>query len=229
MSPQQVRERRDLWQRRVDGRREKWHAARKGTAERTRYFRLLVAAKARLVYWNGRVKRLPDDKPRIITASQLGLSFQYVFGNKGAIFRGAGHYTAGHRARGADDLIREARSDHTFHKGKGWGGLSYEAMIADDGTLLFGNPIARKSAAVASNNTGMVNVCCPGTTGDRMTQAQKRTLGWLLDNWHTSKVPAAHRLPKPARGLEWRGHRFWPGQSTACPGVMIEDYRSVWS
>lgn len=166
--------------------------------------------------------------PRIITAGQLGLRFAYVFGPKGQIYRGAGHYTAGRRARNASELAAEMRSDHAFHASKGWGGLSYEAMIADDGTIGFGNPVDRKSAAVAVNNTGMVNICCPGTTGDRMTDAQKASVRWLLDHWHTTKVPKAHRLPRRARELTWHGHREWPSQSTACPGAMLDDYKELW-
>jgi hypothetical protein len=165
--------------------------------------------------------------PRMITAEQLGLKFQDVFGAKGAVVHGAGHYTAGHRVKDSKGLAAEMRSDHSFHKGKGWGGLSYEAMIADDGTIGLGNPMSRKAAAVALHNTGMVGICCPGTTGDRMTDAQKRSVKWLLDNWHTAKVPKAHRLPRKARDLEWRGHNQWPDQSTGCPGVMINDYRGL--
>jgi hypothetical protein len=175
-----------------------------------------------------RDRQLGGDKPKIITASSLGLTFQYVFGTKGTITRGAWHYTAGHRSADADDLRREMRNDHAFHKGKGWGGLSYEVMIADDGTIGFGNPINRKSAAVASNNTGMVNICCPGTTGDNITAAAERSIKWLKANWHTSAVPSAHRLPKSAGSFGWRGHKEYPGQATACPGDMLDDYKRAW-
>ena len=165
--------------------------------------------------------------PKFITAAQLGLSFQDVFGPKGNVVRGAGHYTAGHRAANAADLANEMRNDHRFHKGKGWGGLSYEVMVADDGTIGFGNPMRRKSAAVASTNTGMVIICCPGTTGDRMTAKQKASVKWLMDNWHTNAVPPAHRLPKKARSFGWKGHHEYPSQSTACPGVMLNDYKEI--
>jgi len=167
-------------------------------------------------------------KPNFITAAELGLSFQDVFGAKGPVTRGAGHYTAGRRVPNATELAKEMRSDHAFHKGKGWGGLAYEAMVADNGTIGFGNPMRRKSAAVASNNSGMVSICCPGTTGDHMPAAQKKSVTWLMDNWHTDAVPAAHRLAKSARSFGWKGHRFYPGQSTACPGVMVEDYKEIW-
>lgn len=166
-------------------------------------------------------------KPRIITASQLGLRFQYVFGAKGSVYRGAGHYTAGRRVAGVTQLAAEMRSDHAYHASKGWGGLSYEAMIADDGTIGLGNPMARKAAAVASNNTGMVGICCPGTTGNRMTARQRASVKWLLDNWHTTAVPKAHRLPVRADRLDWRGHREFPSQSTACPGDMLGQYHEL--
>ena len=165
--------------------------------------------------------------PKLITAAQLGLSFQDVFGAKGEVTRGAGHYTAGNRAADGAALATEMRNDHRFHKGKGWGGLSYEVMVADDGTIGFGNPMRRKSAAVASSNTGMVNICCPGTTGDHMTAKQKASVKWLMDNWHTDAVPAAHRLPKRARSFGWKPHNEFALQSTLCPGDMAKDYKEI--
>lgn len=174
-----------------------------------------------------RQRKNASQRPRIITAAQLGLTFQYIWGQKGVPYRGAGHYTAGHRSANATELAAEMRNDHAYHKGKGWGGLSYEAMVADDGTIGLGNPVNRVSAAVALNNSGMVGICCPGTTGDRMTPEQKRSADWLLNNWHTDAIPSPHRLPRPARDLDWRGHNEFPNQATACPGVMLADYKEV--
>lgn len=170
------------------------------------------------------VKARRSSKPTIITARQIGLTFQYVFGPKGRVFNTAGHYTAGHRASGKAALIAEARSDHAFHRSKGWGGLSYEWMIADDGTIVCGNPTNRKSAAVALHNTGLVNICMPGTTGDKPTEAQAATLRWLLANAHTSAMPAAHRSPIDLRRVSLRGHKQFPDQSTACPGNFLTVY-----
>ena len=166
--------------------------------------------------------------PRIITSAQLGLQFSYVFGGKGTVTRGAWHYTAGARRADAAALAAEMRADHAFHNSKGWGGGSYEAMIADDGTIGFLNPVDRKSAGVAGHNTGLVNICCPGTTGDRLTAAQKRSVRWLKANWHTTKVPKAYRLPKAAGALLWRGHKEYDGNPTACPGAMLGDYKECW-
>jgi hypothetical protein len=168
-------------------------------------------------------------KPKMITAAQLGLSFQNLFGQKGTVFRGAGHYTAGHRVADATALAAEMKSDHAFHISKRFGGLAYEAMVADDGTIGFGNPMVRKGAAVGGLNTGMVNICCPGTIGDRMTAKQKESVRWLMDNWHTKAVPSAHRLPLPARSIGWKGHTEYPDQDTSCPDVMVHDYREIWN
>lgn len=176
-----------------------------------------------------RLKRLrARRKPSIVTSAQLGLRFQYVFGSKGQPYRGAGHYTAGRRCATRAELISEMRNIHAYHAGKGWGGGSYEALIADDGTIGLLNPTDRMSAGVAAQNTGMANVCIPATTGHRMTEAQERAVRWLFDNWHTRKVPKAHRLPNPARSFRWLGHKEHPGQATACPGDLLIDYRRIW-
>jgi hypothetical protein len=167
-------------------------------------------------------------RPKIITSAQLGLRFQWLWGGKGGLYRGAGHYTAGARARDAGELAVRMREIHNQHASQGWGGGSYEAVFADDGTIGLLNPVGRKSAAVASNNTGLTNLCVPGTTGDRITPACQRSIRWYLANAHTRKVPKTHRLPRPARVLSWRGHREYPGNPTACPGVMLGDYKEIW-
>lgn len=225
-----------LWERRLAGRRKKharYHrpsnrpeAQRKKLA--AKWHRLVGEAEAQVARRRRQLARYGGGKPRIITAKQAGLRFVNRWGGKGQIYRGAWHWTAGPRARGASDLLRLGRQYHGFHQSKGWPGLSYEALIADDGTILFANPISIKSAGVASNNSGLVNICCPGTTGDRLTAAQKRSVAWLRDNWHTSKVPSAHRLPRRARDLAWRPHNEFPSQSTACPGSMAEGFKAAW-
>jgi hypothetical protein len=248
MSVATLKVRETAWVATVRRRRRRERAQREATMELQRRFHAgagvtheqVDAAKAELVQVRASLKEAEAalakvrqqiaalSAPKIITSEQLGLKFQDLFGGKGAVVRGAGHYTAGRRVPNAKELAAEMRSDHSFHMGKGWGGLAYEAMIADDGTIGLGNPMSRKSAAVDSTNTGMVSICCPGTTGDRMTDAQRRSVRWLLDNWHTAKVPRPHRLPKKARGFGWLGHHEYPSQSTACPGVMLKDYRELW-
>jgi hypothetical protein len=218
-----------LWERReAAAHRNHQSAAKRGDTkwestwiQRERDAEILVAR---------RRKQLADaggSKPPMFTSTSLGLSFQWVWGSKGTPFRVAGHYTAGARSKDMAALKHEMVKDHAFHKGKGWGGVSYECMIADDGTIGLGNPMGRLSAAVASNNTGMVSICCPGTTGDRMTAAQVESAKWYLNNAHTTAVPPAYRSPTDLSKLPLRGHKEYPGQSTACPGDMLPQYHMI--
>ena len=228
MNEAQLRASLALWRRRHAYRQRKLDIAHQqnDAAAVAKWHKLLVEAGQNIRRRQSQIAA-KTGRPGFVTSAGLGFTFQNVFGAKGTVTRGAGHYTAGARVDGRSDLIREMRNDHAFHKGKGWGGISYEVMIADDGTIGFGNPMWRKSAAVASNNTGMVNICCPGTTGDRISAGQERSIRWLRANWHTSAVPKAYRLPRPMHELKWLGHKEWPSQSTACPGDMLSDYHQV--
>lgn len=216
-----------LWRARERFRKERHTVADKAgdVARRDKWKRLLFEARAMVAR---RERQVDAPPPPFKTAGQIGLSFTYVFGSKGKVVRGGGHYSATGRAAGMDDLVRMARQFHEHHKSLGWGGLSYEVLIADDGSMVFGNPVDRKAAAIASMNTGMVSICCPGTTGDRLTNAQQQSIRWLMDHWHTDKVPARHRLPVRARSIPWRGHREWNNNS-ACPGAMLPDFHEAWS
>lgn len=188
---------------------------------------LLEHRKAQVAYARRVVRR--HSRPKFKTALDVGLKgFEYKWGAKGEVVKGAGHYSAGGRAKNLRQLVDMAAGFHAYHKSIGYGGLSYEVLIADDGSMVFGNPMDRKSAGVASNNTGLVNICCPGTTGDRLTAHQVESIRWLMDNWHTSAIPARHRLPVPARSIPWKGHREWNANS-ACPGAMLPDYKRAWS
>lgn len=219
---------RALWARREKYRKSRHTAAlnRNDEAGVKKWGDLLREARANIARRDTQIAA--KSGPRIITSAQLGLRFAYVFGTKGTVTRGAWHYTAGSRRANAVALAAEMRADHAFHISKGWGGGSYEAMIADDGTIGFLNPVDRKSAGVAGHNTGLVNICCPGTTGDRLTAAQEASVRWLKANWHTTRVPKAYRLSRPASALSWLGHHEYPGNPTACPGAMLQDYRKAW-
>lgn len=185
----------------------------------------------RLVRFPGRrtpAQRARDQlrrKPRIITSAQLGLRFQYLWGQKGTPFRGADHYTADSRAQTGDALVEKVKVYHRLHGG----GVAYEALFADDGTIVLGNPADRKGAAVAGQNSGMWNISHPGTTGDLIAPAALRSMRWYLAHAHTTQIPAAYRSPVDLRraGFDWRGHREHPGQSTACPGDMLPQYKEL--
>jgi hypothetical protein len=232
-----------LWQARASFRKERHTAAQKAldrardedihprqplVDRRDKWSRLLEEARAMV---KRREKQLAESgalKPRIVTAAQLGFTFQYIWGSKGALDSVAGHYDAGSKVNSHAGLIARARSIHAYHKSIGVGGAAYEALVAGR-SIVFMNPMNRKSAAVAGQNTGLASICVPGTTGDRMDAETRQTVEWLIRNWHTTKVPRAHRLPRGARTVVRRGHKEFSGQSTACPDDYLHDYRKAWS
>lgn len=182
----------------------------------------LARRKEQVAFAERVVKRHGSTRPTIVTAEQLGLTFEWPFGPRGTVYRATGHYTAGPRAKTLEDGKRIAREVHAQHRGQGWGGCSYDAMIPDDGSLILLNPPTRKSAHVAQNNTGNAAVNCPGTLGDKPTEAQVETFRWYLANAHTTAVPKAHRQPVDLRTVRWYGHNDL--NATACPG----DYKPMY-
>ena len=163
-------------------------------------------------------------RPRIITARRLGLRFQNVFGQLGPELHVTGHYSAGPRARNAREGVARVRAFHDWHKRQGWGGIAYHYVIPDDGTLICCRPTLLKGAHVARHNSNNIGVCMPGTTGDRPTRRQQATYRWLLNNAHTAAMPRAHRTDRNLRRAKRWGHRQWPHQSTACPGLFLRMY-----
>lgn len=192
----------------------------RGTRPRTQRMKQLSRARRPKV----RAWRLGDG-PQIL---RLGRTISNVFGGLGTFYATSGHYTAGPVATSDADGLRLFRAYHEYHRRLGWGGLSYSYVILPTGTLILGHDVRYKAAHVLDHNSGNVGVVVPGTTGDRATAAQQRTLRWLVANAHTSKLPASHRLPRPLTSVEvvLRPHQDWPGNSTACPGDFRPFYES---
>jgi hypothetical protein len=165
------------------------------------------------------------ERPRIITARRLGLRFRNLFGQLGPELHVTGHYSAGPRARDAREGVARARSFHTQHANQGWGGVGYHYLIADDGTLICLRPTILKGAHVGAHNSNNVGVNCPGTVGDRPTDAQRETYRWLLANAHASSMPRPHRTDRDLRKAKRWGHKQWPGHhSNGCPGEFLKMY-----
>lgn len=225
MSLAALRASRALW-----ARREKYRKARHTEALKSgdqariaKWSKLLSEARQMIARRDAQIAARSG--PRIITAAQLGLTFQWVFGSVGTLTRTYGHYTGGPRAKTRADLIATARAVHAQHARQGWGGCSYGPMIADDGTLILMSPIGRKAAGVAGHNTGSVHINVPGTTGDQMTKAGEETLRWYVLNAHTRRVPKAYRAPVALRKIDGRVHR--DDNATACPGDYTPSYRKI--
>jgi hypothetical protein len=213
-------------------RSERVQRRRRGAKDRSwrAYLKDRAAFRSRRKITDRRRKRLAEYRagkgaPRIVTSAQMGLTFSWVFGAKGTPAFSTGHYAAGPRAKNEAELKLRMRSFHVQHASQGWGGGSYDVVVADDGTLGLLNPIGRKGAHVAGKNTGNVGINCPGTTGDKMTAEQERTIRWYIENAHTAKLPAAYRSPRPLGTTQGGVHRDY--NPTACPGDMTPQYRKV--
>ena len=165
--------------------------------------------------------------PRIITARDMGLSFQNLFGELGPETRVSDHYTAGARDRDDSHAIQLARGVHSYHRQIGYGGAAYHFGITRRGTILSLRPTRLKGAHTAQTNSNCIGIMVLGTLGQRMTKAQRQSLHWLLRNAHKRTMPAAHRTDRRLYRADNRGHREWPGQSTSCPGDYLIDYREI--
>lgn len=217
-----------LWERRLTGRREKhafYHersrrpeAQRKKLAEK--WHRLVGEAESQVSRRRRQLARYGGAKPRIVTAKQAKLYPASVFGGLGSETKVTTHYAASPRARNLAQGLSLARGFDRFHRGKGWGGLSYHYLIPDSGELICGRSTGSKGAHVANMNAGNVGINFFATTGDRPTEAQKKTYQWLLANAHTSALPKTHRTDRDLRKATIRPHNAWPGQSTGCPGYF---------
>lgn len=192
-------------------RRRDWTAAR--SARR-------VANRARETAQEA-LKRLREARasrrPKIVNAR---LSISNLFGGLGPILYLTGHHSAGPTDRDDEHALTLVRQFDAQHRGQGWGGLGYHFNVTRRGTIILGRPVSLKGAHVGGHNSNNVGVLFHGTTGDVPTEAQARAFRWLLDNAHTSALPASHRTPRPLRDARRLGHKDWEGHhSNACPGT----------
>lgn len=165
--------------------------------------------------------------PRIITARDMGLGVQNLFGQLGPETRVSCHYTAGPQDRSDQHAIDLCRQYHAYHRSLGWGGIAYHFCVTRKGTILGLRPTLLKGAHTAYTNSNCIGIMVHGTTGGRMTEAQRRSVRWLLRNAHKRTMPAAHRTDRRLYKADIRGHNQWPRQSTSCPGTFQRDYDDI--
>lgn len=170
--------------------------------------------------------------PRIVTARSIGLEFR---ANKLARM-GPEHGTVGHysgvpgRARNLAEGIAKAKSFHQSHLNRGWAGIGYHFLIADDGSIICCRSTFHKGAHVDKKNDSLIGVNMPGTLQgpphpviqDRPTRAQARAFNWLLHNAHTAAMPRVHRTDRDLSRLSIRGHKDL--NPTSCPGLFHAMY-----
>ena len=82
---------------------------------------------------------------------------------------GPEHGTVGHysgvagRARNLAEGIAKAKSFHQSHLNRGWAGIGYHFLIADDGSIICCRSTFHKGAHVDKKNDSLIGVNMPGT------------------------------------------------------------------
>jgi hypothetical protein len=140
----------------------------------------------------------------------------------------SGHYSASLQDRSTRDARSKVEGLAAYHEGK-WGDwLEYHAVITISGDIIWNRPSRLMGYGVGGHNTGTLHVLMLGTTGDRPSVEQAKTLRWLLENWHTDRVPAEFRTPRDVSGLPVIPHTDFSGWggNTLCPGLFAPVYRT---
>ena len=162
--------------------------------------------------------------PRIVTARSMGLQFRTnQLARMGPEKSTVGHYSATPRARDWRAGIAAAKSFHRTHQNNGWAGIGYHYVIPDDGAIICCRSTSHIGAHVLNNNSGRIGINMPGTTGDRPTKRQARSLNWLLHNAHTTAMPRAHRTDRNLSTLPRFVHNDL--MPTSCPGLFKGMYK----
>lgn len=201
----------------------KKHGAVHHEDEIKRYSRLVREAKSALSVLKKELREEQQQKseiwtPKIVGWGQTGISPNNVFGPLGPETKVTTHYAASPRARNLAEGIKLTKQFDSYHRSKGWGGVSYHYLIPDTGELILGRSTSHKGAHALNTNSNNIGINFFCTTGHQPTKAQAKTFLWLLANAHTDKLPSRHRTDRDLRKADIRGHNQWPGQSTSCPG-----------
>ena len=133
------------------------------------------------------------------------------------------HHTAQPDSDGADPAARMRQMQAYHIDTQGWCDIGYHFVVSQSGLIYQGRSDERRPGAhVGNQNAGNIGVSFIGNyqvaqPPKEQLEAARRLLAWMRDAYS---------------GIPWnreavRGHRQWPGQSTACPGdnllALIDD------
>jgi len=81
--------------------------------------------------------------------------------------------------------IRNIDADH---RSRGWDGIGYHLLVAEDGGVFFGRPLDRQGAHVKDKNEGNLGIALIGTYSDRpppeaSLASVRRLLAWAFETW----------------------------------------------
>lgn len=139
-------------------------------------------------------------------------------------YRMAIHHTAGGQTSGGTvEGALKAVQAYTMDSG-GFCDIPYQFLVGHDGSLWEGRSLALRSGATGGgNNDGNIAVSflgcyhpsgCPGGVSHAVTEEMMTAAQVLVQT-----LVRQHEIVSDTETI--RGHRDWPGNSTACPGEFV--------
>jgi len=156
-------------------------------------------------------------RPKIVSLSLDFKPMERHYDHKRVI----GHYTAGPRDENDADCERLCRAYHQAHLANGWSGEGYHICISRSGTIFLLRPAEFVGAHTLGANTESYGIMMHGTTGDKPTKAQRKTLKWLSNHGHKNLMKSGKAFRRLSE-VEWFGHNDF--NPTGCPGDFKPAY-----
>lgn len=159
--------------------------------------------------WARRLRNLASPKVYDMAFDRSAIRPLYAMGS---ITLAIGHYTAGPLADDVEEAKDLWRRYDAYHKSLGWAAIGYNVGLDPEGGIALLRGPEWTGAHTLNYNSNHLGISAHGTTGDTLNLNQRRALRKVRKKW--------------CRDRSCIGHRDAPGQSTACPGDMIDQYRS---
>ena len=160
----------------------------------------------------------------VVSRSEWGARSTQCTSPENDWYRMAIHHTAGPQTSGGS-VAAVLRSLQAYEQDAGeYCDLPYQFMVGFDGSVYEGRPLTLYSGATGGgNNDGNLAVCfvgcyhpsgCPGGVSHQATDEMFAGAHLLIQT-----LTRVHDIPTTSDAI--RGHRDWPGNSTACPGDYV--------
>jgi len=119
--------------------------------------------------------------------------------------------TIHHTATPPDRPAERIRAIDADHRSRGWDGIGYHLLVAEDGGVFFGRPLERQGAHVKGENEGNLGVALIGdyrqsAPPEAALASVRRLLAWAFETWGFG--PEAVYFHKDLAATECPGR--WP-------------------
>ena len=134
-------------------------------------------------------------------------------------YRATFHHTVTPNGESGNAAKSRVKNIQSYHQNvRGWCDIGYHLLVDVDGVLWRGrSATSKRGAHVGGQNTGNVGISFLGSYYDGIDPPQAQLDGaaegfaWIADYWGFD-----------ANSTTIRGHQEWPGQSTGCPGSVLD-------